>query len=173
MKVHEKGNVLANLVIIGEAPGFNETRVGIPFIGNAGKLLDEIMNTVGLSLEDVLFTNVITKLPKGKITNKLIDDGIPRLKKVLQRVKPSVIICLGGTAAIAIRKMMNKLPSRISTIQGTVENVDNVNILYLHHPSFALKRKERREEIINSIVDGIMKNNDIIEKAIGKPLLMK
>lgn len=98
------GNPAADVVIIGEAPGADEDRLGKPFVGRSGQLLEKMLLAVGLKREDVYITNVLPWRPPG---NRTPTDGevtvcLPFLKRQLDFIRPKIILLLGGSAANAL-----------------------------------------------------------------------
>ena len=110
--VFGSGNPEANLVFVGEAPGENEDVRGVPFVGRAGKLLDEILKESELSRENIWITNIVKCRPtkmsdSGRLSNRAPLVGEIRacqkwLDAELSLINPTVIVCLGGPAASVI-----------------------------------------------------------------------
>ena len=106
------GNADSPLMLIGEGPGANEDATGLPFVGRAGKLLDECLREAGMLRKHIYLTNVVKCRPTleeaGKITNRppRADESSTCvslwLDKQIATVQPLVILCLGGPAANAI-----------------------------------------------------------------------
>jgi len=182
MNVYEKGNAMAKIVIIGEAPGRDEDACGVPFIGAAGKLLDEILHRVGLTYESLLFTNVVHYWPakkrKGSNTPTIaeIKDGIPRLKALMKQVKPMAIICVGQTPSTAMQLMMEELPNKIGKLAGTSQTIktkysDDVKVIYTWHPAAALPH--RRPELKEEIVKHLSSYRSTFESITGKRIIQR
>ncbi len=109
--VFGNGPSKARIVLIGEQPGFEEDRVGKPFVGPAGKLLDEALAQAGIDRQKVYFTNVVKHFkwePKGqqhlhkKPNAKEIAACQPWLEAELKVLQPALVVCLGATAAQAL-----------------------------------------------------------------------
>jgi uracil-DNA glycosylase family protein len=109
--VFGEGPAPAQLMLVGEQPGDREDRDGSPFVGPAGRLLDEALEEAGLSRDAVYVSNVVKHFkwtPKGKrrIHQKPnaqeINACVPWLREELARVQPKVLVCLGATAAQAL-----------------------------------------------------------------------
>jgi len=182
MSVYEKGNVLANIMILGEAPGREEEEQGVPFVGPSGKLLHALLDYIGLKRDYLFFTNVITDRQKNSRVSEvdkleLIQLGIPRLKRVIRLVKPKLIICFGDTAMIAMKIIINDMPitKSITKMNGEVDTVDvrymndKLHILYTLHPASALP--SRHPENRKLIAKAIINNKDIIEPITGNIIL--
>ena len=103
-KVTAKGNTEATIMIVGEAPGAIESEHGIPFVGPAGKLLDHLLDTVGLTAEDVWVTNSLMCRPPAnrQPTVEEIAACNGRLRHEISTIKPKVIVPMGNTAVRAV-----------------------------------------------------------------------
>jgi uracil-DNA glycosylase family protein len=109
--VFGEGPVPAGLMLVGEQPGDREDREGSPFVGPAGRVLDEALESVGLNRDEVYVSNVVKHFkwtPKGKRrihqkpNSAEITACVPWLREELARVQPTVLVCLGATAAQAL-----------------------------------------------------------------------
>ena len=129
------GNPHAAVMLIGEAPGKNEDAQGIPFVGAAGKLLDELLASVELSRESVFVANVLKARPPGN-RDPLPEEAAhhwPWLEEQIAAVDPDVIVLLGRHA------MERFLPGRrISEIHGTPRLKNGQVYLPVYHPAAAL-----------------------------------
>ena len=94
----------SKVMIIGEGPGANEDKEGLPFVGRAGQLLDKMLNAINLNREKVYITNVVNYRPpeNRKPTEKEVERYLPYLKRHIEIVKPKIILLLGSTAMNAI-----------------------------------------------------------------------
>ena len=115
--VFGSGNPQAEILIIGEAPGADEDRLGLPFVGRSGHLLDKMLAAIGVNRESVYITNILPWRPPG---NRTPTDGevavcLPFLKRQIELIKPQVLLLLGGSAANAV--LDNAEP--ISKMRGT------------------------------------------------------
>ena len=144
------GNPAAPVMIIGEAPGADEDRIGRPFVGRAGQLLDRMLAAIGLDREDVLITNVIYWRPPGNRTPTTdeIAACVPFVLRHVALVRPKVLVLAGGTAA---RALLPPGPG-ITRLRGrwfdlAVPGLDQpVPTLPMFHPSFLLRAPERKRE---------------------------
>jgi uracil-DNA glycosylase len=126
----------ADVMIVGEAPGFNEDRQGEPFVGAAGKLLDTLLSRISLSRADVYITNVLKCRPpmnRDPMPNE-VDSCSPYLQKQLDLVKPKAVLILGRHA---LERLMPGQGS-ISRIHGTLVKRGDVAYVPLYHPAAAL-----------------------------------
>src|SRR4030088_2153931 len=130
------GRVPADILIVGEAPGFNEDRQGEPFVGAAGKLLDTLLSRIGLSRADVYITNVLKCRPpmnRDPMPNEA-EACSPYLKRQLELVQPKVVLILGRHA---LERLMPGQGS-ISRIHGSLVMRGGVAYVPLYHPAAAL-----------------------------------
>jgi len=144
------GNPGGPVMIIGEAPGADEDRIGRPFVGRAGQLLDRMLAAVGLDRGNVLVTNVVYWRPPGNRTPTAaeIASCLPFVFRLIALVRPKVLVLSGGTAAGAL------LPQGqgITQLRGrwfdlAVPGLDQpVPTLPMFHPSFLLRTPERKRE---------------------------
>jgi len=135
----------ARIMFIGEAPGFNEDRTGRPFVGAAGKFLDQLLKLAGLSRDQVYIGNVIKCRPPNNRDPQ--PDEIEACRKWLDQqialIKPEVIVTLG-------RHSMNRfIPgASISRIHGEPRVVDGLTIVPMFHPAAALHQERYRSLIM-------------------------
>ncbi len=126
----------ADIMIVGEAPGFNEDRQGEPFVGAAGKLLDTLLARIGLSRADVYITNVLKCRPpmnRDPMPNEA-EACSPYLKRQLDLVQPKVVLILGRHA---LERLMPGQGS-ISRVHGSLVRRGDVAYVPLYHPAAAL-----------------------------------
>ncbi len=126
----------ADIMIVGEAPGFNEDRQGEPFVGAAGKLLDTLLARIGLARSDVYITNVLKCRPpqnRDPMPNE-VESCSPYLARQLALIKPKVLLVLGRHA------LEQLLPGQgsISRIHGSLVRRGEVAYVPLYHPAAAL-----------------------------------
>jgi len=141
-----QGSHYAKIMFIGEAPGENEAKTGIPFCGRSGKLLDEMLESVGIAREDVYITNIVKdRPPKNRDPQKgEIDLYVPFLERQIDIIQPEVIATLGRYSMVFILKKFGapEAKAKISAIHGTLINVQasygEIKVLPLFHPASAL-----------------------------------
>jgi uracil-DNA glycosylase family 4 len=144
------GNPAASVMIIGEAPGAEEDRLGRPFVGRSGQLLDRMLAAIGLDRTSVQITNVIYWRPPGnrKPTTSEIAACLPFVLRHIALARPLVLVLAGGTAASALLP----LSEGITRLRGrwfelAVPGLDTpVPTLPMFHPSFLLRAPERKRE---------------------------
>ena len=153
------GNTDADIVFIGEAPGKQEDISGIPFVGAAGKLLDEMLSSINLLRSDVYVTNIVKYRPPNN-RDPLPDEKKafwPYLLRELKVIKPKVIITLGRHSMgnflpdVSISNVHGKLFKAMMKDPDSEENV-KINILPLYHPAAALYNGALRQTLFNDFL---------------------
>jgi uracil-DNA glycosylase len=137
MVVFGEGHAAARVVVVGEAPGAEEDRTGRPFVGRAGKLLDQLLLSVGLPREQVFICNVLKCRPPEN-RNPLPDEVArcaPLLHRQLEIIAPQVLIAVGKFAAqtlVGSDESIGALRSRVHTYRG-------MPLIATYHPAFLLR----------------------------------
>jgi len=132
------GDREADWMLIGEAPGENEDKQGEPFVGQAGKLLDNMLQSLDLARgTNVYIANVIKCRPPGNRNPE--PDEVARCEPYLQRqvalVKPKLIVALGRFAA----QSLLKTEASISSLRGRVHEYEGVPVIVTYHPAYLLR----------------------------------
>lgn len=132
------GDRNADWMLIGEAPGENEDRLGEPFVGQAGKLLDNMLRSLMLARDNnVYIANVIKCRPPGNRNPE--QDEVARCEPYLQRqvalVKPKLIVALGRFAA----QSLLRTEASISSLRGRVHEYEGVPVIVTYHPAYLLR----------------------------------
>ncbi len=132
-----EGNPHAGLVFVGEGPGATEDATGRPFVGQAGKLLDDIIAAIELRREDVYITNVVKCRPPQNRTPlpDEISACMPFLRRQLALLKPKVIVALGATAAAALLDTRKSL----GDLRGKVHSYGGIPLVVTYHPAALLR----------------------------------
>ncbi len=149
-------------MFIGEAPGWNEDQQGRPFVGAAGKLLEELLESIGLTREDVFIGNVVKARPPGNRDPKPeeIAHSWPWLRDQVAAIKPKVIVLLGRHA------MDLFLPDlRISSVHGQAKRYRGQVYFPVYHPAAALYTGSLKQ----TLFDDFAKLPKILEKAKSLP----
>lgn len=134
----------AEVMIVGEAPGRREDLAGQPFVGPAGALLDQLLDSIDLAREDVFITNVLKARPPGNRNPKAgeVAHHRPWLEEQLRLVDPAVVVPMGRHAIDAL------VPGRkVTEVHGTALAEDGRVFVPLFHPAAALRRRELRETL--------------------------
>ncbi len=136
--VFADGRENARIMVVGEAPGANEDRTGLPFVGAAGQLLDLLLASVGLSrAESVYICNVLKcRPPKNRNpTTDEIQSCSPYLKRQIELVAPEVILAVGTFSA----QLLTGQKSPLSKLRGAVHSYQGVPMLVTYHPAALLR----------------------------------
>ncbi len=134
------GNPDADLLFVGEAPGFHEDQNGIPFVGQAGKLLDRLLAGIGLERTDIFVSNVLKCRPPQNRDPQADEIAAcePHLFRQIELIQPRLVATLGNFAT----KLLSGRPLGITRVHGQEQQVtlgDNSVMLYpLYHPAAAL-----------------------------------
>jgi uracil-DNA glycosylase len=140
--VFGQGSPTAELMFVGEAPGFHEDRQGLPFVGPSGQLLNRLLAGIGLAREDVYICNVIKSRPPGN-RDPLPDEIAacrPWLDTQIRLVDPQVVVTLGNFAA----KTLLETATGISRLRGRTYPFQGRVLLPTFHPAAALHAQGRR-----------------------------
>ena len=135
--VFGSGNPNADVLLIGEAPGEQEDKEGLPFVGRAGKLLTDILKAINFSRDEVYIANVLKCRPPNNRNPLPAEEEkcLPHLYKQIELINPKVILCLGKVAANALLK--NKLA--LTQMRGEVYLLNNVKTMVTYHPAALLR----------------------------------
>lgn len=148
----------ADIMFIGEAPGFHEDQQGRPFVGAAGRFLEELLEMIGLTRQDVFITNVIKCRPPGN------RDPLPEemkacesyLDRQIELIQPTMVVTLGRFS------MARAFPkARISRIHGQPRKIDGVVYYPMYHPAAALHRPSLR----GTVEDDMRRVPELLERA--------
>jgi uracil-DNA glycosylase len=150
-----QGNHHAGIMFIGEAPGENEAKRGIPFCGASGRVLDELLDGIGLKREDVYITNIVKDRPPDNRDPRKgeIELYAPFLERQINIIQPEVIATLGRFSMEFILKRfsMPEQNQKISQLRGqvltTTADYGDLHIVPLFHPAVALYRAEQRKTL--------------------------
>ncbi len=143
--VFGQGNPHAEVVFVGEGPGADEDAQGLPFVGRAGKLLNRMIQLVGMKREEVYICNVVKCRPPGNRTPQPdeIETCSPFLVRQIQTIGPRLICCLG---APAVRTVLG-IKEGITKIRGTFYDFGEIKALPTVHPAYIL-RNPREEKLL-------------------------
>ena len=153
--VFADGNPKAHIMIIGEAPGRDEDRIGLPFVGKAGQLLDQMLGAVHLSREDVYITNILPWRPPGNRTPSVEETEMmrPFLNKHIQLKNPDIILAVGGTSA----KTILETTTGIMKLRGKLTSYDAGDgierpLLPMLHPAYLLRAPHHKQMAFADLV---------------------
>jgi DNA polymerase len=143
--VFGSGNPNAELVFVGEAPGFDEDQQGLPFVGRAGQLLTKIIESIDLKREDVYICNVLKCRPPDN-RNPEPDEVMacnPFLRKQLATIDPKIVCCLGTFAAQTVMQTA----SPISKLRGRFHDIDGLRVIATFHPAYLLRSPDKKRDV--------------------------
>ncbi len=158
--VFGEGDVESRVVFIGEAPGYYEDQIGKPFVGQAGRVLDNLLAEIGLSRNSIYFANILKCRPPGNRDPlpEEIDACKPYLMEQLKIIQPLIICTLGRFALVSI---YNKSAS-ITALHGKLIQTENFNIFPLYHPAAALHQP--------TLLDSIKEDFAKLKVQLAKPI---
>ncbi|MFZ2323293.1 MAG: uracil-DNA glycosylase [Ignavibacteriaceae bacterium] len=135
--VFGSGNPNAKVMVIGEGPGAEEDKQGLPFVGRAGQLLTDILKAIKFSRDEVYIGNIVKCRPPGNRTPlpEEMDTCLPYLKKQIDLIKPKMILCLGLTAAKGLLKKKDSL----TNLRGHVFEYEGIKVMVTFHPAALLR----------------------------------
>ena len=138
--VFGEGDPKADILIVGEAPGADEDRMGRPFVGAAGKLLDKILAAINLSRHEVFICNILKCHPpqnRDPLPEEIAQCQ-PYLMKQIELVQPKIILCLGRFAAQTLLQTTNSLGS----LRGRFFDFCESKLIVTYHPAALLRNPE-------------------------------
>ena len=153
-----QGNHYATFMFIGEAPGKNEAMTGRPFCGAAGKILDKLLESVGIKREDVYITNIVKDRPQNNRDPEPeeIELYAPFLDRQLEIIKPKIIVTLGRFSMAYIMKRfgLEYELGPISSLHGTIHTSNSllsfpVTIIPMYHPAASIYNTTTREQLFS------------------------
>jgi len=138
------GNPKAKVVFVGEGPGADEDRIGEPFVGRAGQLLNEMLPSIGLRREDVYIANIVKCRPPGNRDPQPDEAAacMPFLKRQLELVSPDVIVLLGRIAA----RFLLGTTAPISSYRGKWTVWHGYSVLPTYHTAYLLRNPAAKRE---------------------------
>lgn len=165
------GNPQAELMFIGEAPGADEDKQGEPFVGRAGRLLTRIIETMGLSRDEVYLTNILKcrpDTPAGRAGNRKpkseeVAACFPWLHEQIALVRPRVLVALGNTAAEGILGQQRPMKE----LRGRWMEYTNIPVLVTYHPSYLLRNQSLQEK------RKVWKDMLLVLEKLGRPISEK
>jgi DNA polymerase len=138
------GSPAARLMFVGEGPGADEDAQGLPFVGKAGQLLNNMIAAMGLRREDVYIANVVKCRPPGNRVPEPEEGATcsPFLFRQIDVIRPEVLVALGATAAtwlLGARQPLAGLRGRVHTVRGT-------KLIVTYHPAYLLRDPRQKKE---------------------------
>ena len=143
------GSRQASLMFVGEAPGEQEDRMGIPCVGKAGQLLDKFLFAVDIPREDVYIANILKcRPPNNRDPEPTEEDAcIGYLREQVKLIKPKIIVCLGRIAAMRLIDPNYKITKE----HGTWVKKGNYLMTAVYHPALLLRDPRKKEEMLSDM----------------------
>src|SRR5207302_1215899 len=143
------GNLDADIMFIGEGPGADEDEQGLPFVGRAGQLLNNMISAMGIKRDDVYIANVVKCRPPGNRTPERdeCDTCSPFLLRQIQTVQPKVIVALGAVAAknlLGVNDSMANLRGRFYDFR--IQELPSTKLVVTYHPAYLLRDPRQKSE---------------------------
>ena len=131
------GNEQANLMIIGEAPGFHEDQQGEPFVGRAGQLLNAMLESIGFSREQVFIANILKCRPPGNRDPLVgeVQQCTPFLQKQIALIQPKLLLAVGRIAA----HYLLETKSSLMQLRGKLHQYGGTPLIITYHPAYLLR----------------------------------
>jgi DNA polymerase len=138
------GSPAARLLFVGEGPGADEDAQGIPFVGKAGQLLNNMITAMGLKREEVYIANVVKCRPPGNRTPEPDEANTcsPFLFRQIDAVRPEVLVALGATAATYLLGQRQPLAG----LRGRVHSFRGAKLIVTYHPAYLLRDPRQKKE---------------------------
>ena len=143
--VFGSGNPKAELVFVGEAPGYDEDQQGLPFVGRAGQLLTKIIESIDIKREDAYICNILKCRPPDNRNPE--PDEVQAcsgfMKRQLAAIRPKVVCCLGTFAAQTV--LQSAAP--ISKLRGKFHDIDGMRVIATFHPAYLLRSPDKKRDV--------------------------
>jgi len=157
------GNRMAEVLFIGEGPGESEDLKGEPFVGRAGKLLDDMLKIIGLSrTENIFIANIVKCRPPGNRDPQNTEREMCKdwLQAQIELINPKIIVCLGRVAATE----MIDSEFKISKEHGKWYDIDGTNYMALFHPAFLLRDPHKKPDTFIDLKELEIKIKEVCER---------
>lgn len=151
--LHEKRNHLvfgdgapqAGILFVGEAPGADEDRIGRPFVGRSGQLLDKILAAAGIARDEVYITNVVKCRPPGNRDPEAeeIVSCLPFLRRQIASIRPGLVCCLGRFASQTLLGSAEAL----GRLRGRWHDWEGMRVICTYHPSACLRNPQYKRPV--------------------------
>lgn len=156
------GNPFSELMLIGEGPGEEEDRQGVPFVGKSGQLLDKILAAAGFSKEEnVYITNIVKCRPPGNREPNPEERAacLPFLMRQIELIQPGIIVLLGSTA---LKALINP-EGRITKMRGKWITWNGIQVIPTYHPSALLRNPDLKKDVWEDFKSVVQKYREEID----------
>jgi uracil-DNA glycosylase family 4 len=168
--VFSVGNPDADIMLIGEAPGYDEERLGEPFVGKAGQKLDGILKAMGLERKSTYITNIVKYRPampnqttnNRQPTSEELEAFMPFIRKEIELVTPKAIIALGATSAQALLASEES----VTNLRGKFHEFNGIPLRVTYHPSYILLNETNSEK--RKIWEDMLAVMDLLQMPISE-----
>lgn len=162
--VFAKGNPVAEIMICGMVPADEENKIGLPFVGRAGKLLDKILMDVSLTMDDVYITNLVKcYLAAGlPLKSDWIDSCLPYLIVQIDIISPKVILTLGKDASITLLGLDPK--TSLGSVVGKVFEYGDAKVIPTYHPSYLLRGGGEKHKSYSNVIKDFNLAKELLDK---------
>ncbi|MDW7684319.1 MAG: uracil-DNA glycosylase [Bacillota bacterium] len=147
--VFGEGNPAADLMFVGEGPGAAEDEQGLPFVGEAGQLLNKILAAAQIRREEVYIANVVKCRPPENRTpqKEEVESCLPYLLRQIDCVRPRIIVCLG---ALATQALLGG-EARVTKVRGRWHNREGIQVMPTFHPAALLRDPAKKKPVWEDI----------------------
>jgi DNA polymerase len=147
--VFGEGNPKADLMFVGEGPGFEEDRCGKPFVGPAGQLLTRIIQAMHLTRDQIYICNVVKCRPPGNRNPEPAEIAVcrPFLDRQIDAVSPKVICALGSVAA----KALLDTEQPVSRLRGRFHHYKGIKVMPTYHPAYLLRQPDQKRLVWDDV----------------------
>ena len=158
--VFGSGNKQADWMLVGEAPGQHEDEQGLPFVGNAGLLLTEMLRAIGLTREEVFITNILKCRPPNNRDPHAdeVESCNDYLQRQQQLIKPKIILAIGRIAA----QTLLKTDEPLARLRGKVHAFNKTPVVVVYHPAYLLRSLPEKRKAWQDLTHAMqtIKNNE-------------
>lgn len=142
--VFGEGNINTDLMFVGEGPGSNEDRLGRPFVGKAGNLLDKMLKAINLTRSEIYITNIVKCRPPGNRNpeESEIEKCLPYLRWQVKIIQPKIIVSLGSISS----KVLIDDNIKITKDRGRIYKKGNIKFIPTLHPAYLLRNSTAKRD---------------------------
>ncbi len=164
--VFGQGDEAANLMFVGEGPGGDEDRLGVPFVGAAGKLLDRILDAAEINRAEVYIANIVKcRPPNNRLPQKdEVEACFPYLQEQIRLIKPEIVVCLGALST----QVLIDASAKIGRVRGTWFERDGLRIMPTYHPAALLRDPSLKRPVWEDIQKVRDAYREIMPKGVMK-----
>lgn len=149
------GNPAADIMLIGEAPGADEDRQGLPFVGVSGQLLDKMLASIGLDRTSAYITNILPWRPPGNRKPTPAESAmcLPFIRRHIELVAPKVLVLLGGTSASSLLERSEGIMRMRGRWFGYGRRDDEIPAMPTYHPAFLLRQPALKKDVWKDLLE--------------------